>query len=283
MARWLRLGAWGWGATVGLLAISGCRAEEAPAPRQAAGAAASVAMVVDHTCTDPQDQQIPMQALDRARQLKVLFGHQSVGFDVIRTLETMARNNPRYRMGLQHMIEPWWFQRNTGLGEFFLSTNGQPNAKVDAFVQKVRGGCGELVNVAMMKFCYADIIERTDEAAAFNYWKGRYEELERAHPRVRFVWWTVPVVQSSRLGDKRTRINTAIRDYCRQSGRPLLDIADIESHRPDGSHFVQNGAEMLVPEYGRDQGGHLNEQGASRVGRAYWWLLCRLSGWAGPD
>lgn len=242
------------------------------------------AIVVDHACVDAKDIVVPEAALKAARGLRVLFGHQSVGFDVLRGLRLLAEaDEARYALPVQPMVRAAWFARNRGLGEFVLGQNGDAIGKVDAFASRVREEFGDHVDVAMMKLCYADLTERSDPKAIFARWKAAYEALEQAYPKVRFVWWTVPVPQPARCADRRTALNDLIRAYVRANGKPLLDVADLESHAPDGKAVTHpDGGEKLFEGYARDAGGHLNDVGAQRVGRAVWWLLARLAGWAGP-
>ncbi len=251
-----------------------------PRPRPAA----PTPIVVDHTCIDAKDAVVPVDALNAARALHVVFGHQSVGFDVIRGLRLLSDAVPaRYAIAIQSQIRPEWFARNAGLGEFFLGRNGDPAGKIDAFATAIRDGFGERVDVAMMKLCYADLVENSDPKAVFERWKAAYEGLAKDHPKVRFVWWTVPLTLPPRCSDKRTQANDLIRAYVKEKGALLLDVADIECHAPDGKPCLHpDRAEKLVEAYARDQGGHLNDEGAQRVGRGLWWLLARIAGWAGP-
>ena len=257
-----------------------CRAQPSISPPRLLGPG----IVVDHTCIDAADRIIPQEALDRARRLRVVFAHQSVGFDMIRGLEALSKQQPRYRLAMQHQINqyPDWFDRGAGLGEWFVGSNGQPEGKLDDFAGNMRHGFGERVDVASFKFCYADFQPRTDPQAVFEQARRTFEELEKAYPKVHFVWWTCPVVRPSRLGEQRTVYNNLVRAYVRQHGKLLVDIADIECHAPDGREIKDGSIELLYPGYSRDEGGHLNEAGAQRVGRGFWWMLARLSGWSGP-
>ncbi len=244
---------------------------------------AKTAIVVDHSCVDGKDKVIPADALRKAQELRVVFGHESVGFDVIHGVQALSAADPeRYGVTVQPQIQPNWFSRSHGLGEFFFHNNGNATGKIDDFEGRVRGGFGDCVDVASMKLCYADMTERSDPQAIFDRWKESFEGLEKDYPKVRFVWWTVPVPQPSRCGDKRTAINDLIRAYVRKNGKLLLDVADIESHTPEGKEVKHpDGSERLFADYGRDAGGHLNDEGAQRVGRAWWWLLARIAGWSG--
>ena len=59
---------------------------------------------------------------------------------------------------------------------------------------------------------------------------------------------------------------------------PLFDIADIESHRADGTPVTEGGKEALAGEWSSD-GGHLNESGSARAAGAMWWLMAQIGGW----
>lgn len=265
-----------------LIACAFLGVPSAHAQSHRAGAAAIP--IVDHRCVDEQDRAIPAEALEKARDLRVLFGHQSVGFDVIRGLRLLGEESPdRYRLPIQSRVQAQWFVRNAGLGEFFVGRNGDAQGKVDDFDRAVRGGMGERVDVAMMKLCYADMVERSDPAQVFEHWRQAFEKLEVDYPKVRFVWWTCPLTIPPRCSDQRMEVNRRIREYARAQGKLLLDIADIECHTPQGEAVLHpGGGEKLDDAYARDRGGHLNDDGARRVGRAYWWLMARIAGWAGP-
>jgi len=51
----------------------------------------------------------------------------------------------------------------------------------------------------------------------------------------------------------------------------MFDLADIESHRADGTAVTESGNEALAAEWSFD-GGHLNADGAARAANAMW--LC---------
>jgi lysophospholipase L1-like esterase len=75
--------------------------------------------------------------------------------------------------------------------------------------------------------------------------------------------------------------NQQLRAYAQANGKILFDIADIGSHRPDGTpcfDIFDNGFEALCGDYTQD-GGHLNGLGSQRMAKAVWVLMARLAGW----
>jgi hypothetical protein len=234
-------------------------------------------IAVDHTCVDEKDSRIPRQFLDKARSLKILFGHQSVGGNLLEGLDELSEAEPK-RYALERGSEPeaGWFDSHAGLGDFEVGENENPRGKIDHFQRKLaRDGYGKRVQVAMMKLCYVDFGEDTDAKSLFERARDVLTPLEKD---VRIVWWTAPLADA----DNRTRhaYNRLVREHCKAKERILFDLADIESHDPQGREHLQDGVPALWPKYTED-GGHLNGLGRARAARAFWWLLARLAGWDG--
>ncbi|MCP4423660.1 MAG: hypothetical protein GY803_04125, partial [Chloroflexi bacterium] len=95
------------------------------------------------------------------------------------------------------------------------------------------------------------------------------------------VWWTMPIATAAddRGNDEKEIFNGLMRDYCDVNICVLFDIADIESHDPDGNPVVSPaGYEAMWGDYASD-GAHLNETGRQRVAAAFWHLFARIAGW----
>lgn len=268
-------------ACLAVATVTACAQTPQPMSAQPAPAApAAGALVVDHRCMDAADNLIPADALDRARATQVLFAHQSVGFDVIRGLERLSAAQPRYRLEIGHQIQPAWYRQHRGLGEFFVGRNGDCQGKCADFTQRLRAVGGQ-VQLASLKYCYADLLEQVDVDQAFGAYRQTMDSLQAEFPQVRMVWWTCPLMVVERLQDKRNRFNTLVREHVRAHGLTLFDLADIESHGPDGAESRDRTGPMLFPGYARDNG-HLNDAAAERVARGWWWLVARVAGWPGP-
>lgn len=241
----------------------------------------AAALVADHRSVDGEDS-IPREWLDRARLLTVSFGHQSVGDNILDGLRRLAQRDPsRYAVAIEEDPGTAWFAKRPGIGHYRIGRNGNPASKIEDFARRVslHGGA---VSIAMMKLCYVDIEgsnRKAGPAQIFALYRDAIEALERRHPTVRFVWWTQPI---TRRGDgARDEFNRLVREYAVARGKPLFDIADIESHEPDGKPAVDNPfGERLHDGYTED-GGHLNAEGRLRAARAWWWLVARLGGWDG--
>jgi hypothetical protein len=102
------------------------------------------------------------------------------------------------------------------------------------------------------------------------------------HPSTLLVWWTWPIIASDHsrayCNEELEGFNDTVRAYVDAHGGVLFDIADIESHDPDGNPVDYNGWEAAYPAYTTD-GAHLSEMGRQRAANALWSLLARTAGW----
>lgn len=241
--------------------------------------AAETRIVVDHRSVDSGDSRIPSRWLDKARSLRVYFGHQSVGNNIIDGLNALAAQKPeRYSVAVRAQPDASWFAGHGGVGHFPVGRNGDAEGKIDDFSRRM-SDLGDHVDVAMMKLCFVDIGgPSSDPERVFAAYRETMERLEKSHPRAKIVWWTEPI--NSRNNGARNRYNELVRRYARDQGKPLFDIADIESHDPRGKEAADGSGPVLYSGYTQD-GGHLIMEGRLRAARAWWWLLARLSGWPG--
>ncbi len=224
-------------------------------------------ILVDHTSVAKADA-LPKEALDRARKLDVLFGHQSVGGNILEGLSELAEAKPdRYALERTENPEADWFRENDGLGDFAVGENEDPMRKIEDFRTRVSETYGDVVSVAMFKLCFVDLPEEgADPKEVFEAARTAIEGLEKEHPKVVFVWWTCPLATDG--NSARLEYARLVRTYCREKGKALFDLADIEC---DGK------GDALKQEW-TDDGGHLNEAGRARAARAFWVLLARLAG-----
>jgi len=212
----------------------------------------------DHTTVAASS--IPLAALDAARALRMHLRHASVGANLWGGLTVLAASDPA-----RHAF-PAWTEVDRG--------NPGWRAKIDDFSSFVSAHAAEH-DVFQMKLCYID------QHASFGAYRDALLALEAAHPTRTIVWWTMPLMTSGSENALRATFNRQVRDYCAANGKPLYDIAAIESHDAAGNPVTSGGVEAMAPAWSSD-GGHLNAAGRARAAQAMWWLMARLAGWAGP-
>jgi hypothetical protein len=218
---------------------------------------------------------------------KVFFGHQSVGMNLLDAVSGVYAAHGVTPPPVElDAVQP---DRDGGhIGHAFIGENEKPWLKIQDFAAKMRSDVGQWADVALMKLCYVDITYGMDTGALFALYRETLTALEREFPKVAFVHITVPLMMeqghlsklksrltgNTRYGPAenvaRERLNARIRrEY---AGGRLLDLAAIESTRPDGSRAVgrYQGQRYyhLHGGYASDSG-HLNGEGA-RIAATAW-------------
>jgi hypothetical protein len=207
--------------------------------------------------------------LERVAQQRIFFGHQSVGENVLDGLRRLAAG-----AGVQIRV-----------ADKLIGENRHPLGKLEDFERSLQAQ--PAVQIALMKFCYLDIDERTDVKALFASYRATLERLKAQHPRTTFVHVTAPLtrVQGGAKGfvkrllgrapygalenQRREEYNALLRQA--YGGRePLFDIARIESTAPDGKAATAEWQGRAVPRLAdalTDDGHHLNDAGRLRAAR----------------
>jgi hypothetical protein len=218
--------------------------------------------------------------LEKVQTMKVFFGHQSVGNNILGGLDILIKET-----GVNGFnILEWNGQdelNNSFLLHLKIGENTKPRSKCDAFASVWENPLFDSIDVAMMKFCYIDINENTDVLGLFEYYKSMMDSLKNRFPTKTFVHITVPLVHSpngitvklrewlgkpnrNKLANiKRNEFNDLLREYYKTD--PVYDLAWVESTYTDGKResFKMNGKTYfsLINAYASD-GRHLNEQGS---------------------
>jgi hypothetical protein len=169
-----------------------------------------------------------------------------------------------------------------------IGENGDPLGKLVEFDLVIRGGVGDVVDVAVFKFCYVDFHEGDDVDEIFDAHRSTLAALERDYPDVTFVYTTVPLTtergplgrvkgrlgMGDNLGPEhnvvREQLNSKIRAEYVDSGR-LFDIAAIQSSNSEGERVLRTfgGSEYYAMEGSLSSDpGHLNTAGAALVAGA---------------
>ena len=208
---------------------------------------------------------------------RVLFGHQSVGMNILSGVSKLAdENNVKLAV-----VESRGDRGQTpGIYHFHAGQNGDPLGKIRDFVST--SGSFANLDVAMLKICYVDLSRNSDATALAKAYTDAIKELQRAHPSTRFVAMTQPLTAvpsgakawvkslvrggSPELADnaKRQEFNEFLRREFDKNH--LFDIAALEAEKAtndDGKEI-----EVMRPSLTSD-GGHLNEAGQRLVGAAF--------------
>jgi len=214
---------------------------------------------------------------------RIFFGHQSVGGNIIEGINSIASQfgvelNIAEGKGVRALDSPCLLHAVIGV-------NGDPAGKIRDFSAIIEGGVGAKADIGLMKFCYVDIGPDTDVEALFGEYRDALDRLEAEYPHTLFPRVTVPLTTIERgpkalikslLGKSRRgyednaareRFNALVRREC-SVGKPLFDLALVESTMPDGRlcYVSCRGSEYpaLCEEYSSD-GGHLNTKGEGLV------------------
>lgn len=229
--------------------------------------------------------------LEAIAQVRIFFGHQSVGSDILEGLKDLAaaENLP---VQIVQVPAACGLSRGT-VGHGLVGENGAPGSKVQSFVQAFEGSEGEPPDYALMKFCYVDFQPNSDVEAIFAEYRKAMDELKRRYPSTTFVHVTVPLTAgeglkgrikrllgretSAAYNEVRERFNERLRKT--YAGEPIFDLAVVESTRPDGSRATERvggrDIPMLYDAYTYD-GGHLTPLGREHAARELVRLIASL-------
>jgi hypothetical protein len=249
----------------------------------ALAAVVTLGVTAEAHATDATRLHSDLQSLARR---SVLFGHQSVGMNVLDGVARLAA-----REGVVLKVVDVTSAPSVSSGTFshaFEPENGKPEMKLQSFARRIEALSATPPELALVKFCYVDFDAGTDAAALFARYQATLADLRRRSPGITFVHVTVPLttVQGGakaflkRLGGgtpyglaenaRRDDYNQLVRRAYR-GHEPLFDLAELESTRPDGGRETVDWKGRAVPalavDYASDDG-HLNNTGQERAAAA---------------
>jgi hypothetical protein len=274
-----------------LLTMSACQGEEKMSDQLVSSSSSSAL------------EDISNNAWNNLSSQRILFGHQSVGYNIITGVEDLKETHPQINLRIIDNKQPWELT-TPGLIHFQVGNNTQPLTKIEEFSRIIRTTAQQQnIDIAFFKFCYVDIRSDSNVEEVFRQYKNMMDELSQTFPDITFVVATVPLTQEE-IGIRpwlrevkkslsqlvknspatppanwqRKQFNELLRkEY--EGKMPIFDLAQIESTLPDGSRHiaVKNGQEYfsLVPDY-TDDGGHLNEIGRRVVAEKLLIFLTQL-------
>jgi len=255
------------------------------------------------SAADPASAFVPDAGLPadlaKVSALRVFFGHQSVGGNIVDGLEELRSLAGDTALRVLHgtadtALPPAFF------AEAKVGKNGEPLGKLADFKDRLDGPLLGRVDVALVKICYVDLAAgaHVDPDSLFTAYRRTVLDLEAAHPGLVVVPVTSPLTVRDfgargrldalkgavrrwlgRQDDnaRRSRFNARLREGF--GDRVVFDVAAIESTRPDGTRIRYGSGgtvEALAPEYSSD-GGHLNALGRKVAARALLRTLARIA------
>jgi hypothetical protein len=215
--------------------------------------------------------------LARTQSLRIFFGHQSVGGNVIAGVQALADSGISLPLQVIRTIDPDSVA-GAVLGHEWIGENGDPAGKMAAFLKILRGPGTTTVNTAMMKLCYSDFTKNTDPQALFASYVAMVDSLRAARPDLVLAHVTTPLVAPDGtlkylLRTVRGRLtnaarNTRIQEYnalMRSKYGPGGQLFDLAAFEAGGS--MERGAALRAAF--TDDGEHLNASGQRVVSSAY--------------
>lgn len=245
------------------------------------------------SCDSHHDQISFIDLSNMENQLKVIqnqriyFGHRSVGNNIIDGLNQIARRYNDIHLNIVNIDSVDSFPE-----KFFthnlIGINTQPMTKCNAFADILEKKMGSRVDIAFMKFCFADIKVDTEVDSVFDYYQKTISGLSAEFPNIIFVHVTVPLNSGSSGLKAWVKRLIGVADYSDASNIKknefndlllnhfdnalIFDLSRAESTHMDGSRQTFKKGDRiyyeLIDAY-TDTGGHLNELGKLWVAKAF--------------
>lgn len=235
------------------------------------------ALIADHTATAAFDG-IPASAIESAAAgLRIWYGHTSHGSQIVTGLEMLADEKGA----------PWVFNQGGG-GMQIDEEDGDLGHEGDlTWEQTTRDYLADhaaALDMVMWSWC-GGVEDNTQEG--IQIYLDAMDGLETDFPGITFVYMTGHTDADS-VENLRAR-NAQIRTWCGQHQKVLFDFEDIESWDPSGKFYPDTGDDCgWCSEWCKShtcpacsECAHSHCFNCYQKGKAFWWLLARLSGWEG--
>lgn len=247
-------------------------------------------LIADHSSTDLT--KIPGYWIEKAKtDLKVTYGHTSHGSQLV-TGMSILESNETYASTLAYKDD--YYDRTLPSGTLSLwdghidgaSDLGNPDRTAWAAATRQHlNGTGTDRNVVIWSWC-GQVSSATP--ADINTYLSLMDSLERDYPDVVFVYMTGHLDGSGETGTLYQR-NEQIRAYCRANNKTLYDFADIESWDPAENYYPdESDSCSWCTSWCSSHGcpacsscAHSHCFNCYNKGKAFWYLMARISGWDG--
>jgi len=213
---------------------------------------------------DLNSTELSKTQIESFKNKTILFGHQSVGANIIQGLNEISDSFNIVKSEKHTATDKPAFIH------FRVRKNGDPYSKIDHFVKIMTQS--KNIEIAFLKFCYADIKNDTDVDGVFKYYKKKMGELERKYPKIKIIHSTIPLYKNSggiiakikhflKL-DKNIQRNIFNEMMRKEYSKDILfDLALFESTYPDGRREKAGNNNYSLAKIYTDDGGHLNKKG----------------------
>ncbi|MBU0507922.1 hypothetical protein KKH27_03670 [bacterium] len=270
-------------------------------------AASAQGLIINYLCTDIR--QVPSAWIDSAKTLfKMTYGHTSHGSQVVTGMEILMNHDSlfdffndhyHYRFGGSNPLAP---EGDLSLWDYIPGGDlGNPDrvtwaARTRTMLTNSDGAYAvypHFRNLVMWSWCGQ---AGTATAADIDTYLTLMTDLETDFPDVTFVYMTGHLDGTGETGNLNQR-NEQIRQHCITNNKVLFDFADIESYDPDGSYFLDRGANDNCAYVGGNWAqewcaahpgdplcetcscAHSQPLNCNLKARAFWWMLAKLAGW----
>lgn len=218
-------------------------------------------------------EQISAAEWQALAQKRVVFGHQSVGQNILNGVQSLAA-----QAGINlPIVKSRTPLASGGITHFFVGENEDPSSKLKDFTSALESDAARGTDIALVKFCYLDFNGDSNAKQIAEQYSTALDRLSQQAPTTTFVAITAPltVLQTgpkawikrllgrtpSGFADnaRRQEFNEILRARYGQQGR-LFDLAKIEAEGAEARDYQGQPIEVLNPVLTYDDG-HLNSQG----------------------
>ena len=217
--------------------------------------------------------QIPAATIASIRtNYRIYYGHTSHGSQIVTGMRMLEAEDASY--ALPDLREPGGDLGHNGSTTWATTTR----AFLDAHP-------GEY-NVVMWSWC-GGVSDNTEQG--IQTYLDTMNQLEEDYPNVIFIYMTGHLDGGGTSGNLYVR-NNQIRDYVAANNKILFDFADIESYDPEGTFYPNESdgcawcSNWCSTHSCSTCGGcsHSHCFNCYQKGKAFWYLMARISGWE-PD
>jgi len=250
----------------------------------------SEAIIIDHSCTSLE--LVPSPWLEQAKSgIRVWYGHTSHGGQITAGMKNLHSHYGRlYNFNKTGSSGALSYQEVSA----DLGLNG--DLAWEKMTRKQLEHPDNNRNVIIWSWC-GGVSSNTREG--IDVYLNAVNQLENDFPNLIFIYMTGHLDGTGQSGNLNI-LNNQVRDYCITNNKALFDFADIESYDPDGKYFLNLNAddgcdydggnwakEWCAEHPGSDlcrpcSCAHSQALNCNLKGRAFWWMLARLTGWEGP-